>query len=166
MAHIRSNLDAVVRSVLDVSTCLHMNAVGRYDRVGVDALDIIAEGIADRTLNQQQAPDGGPLAPLAPSTLRRKRALGQPDTIGVGKGEMLQQRHLQGERTVTAAQASVEFGQDAEAKEKATYFSEGSRKKKRRQPPRPFFELDDRIEEQLDGLVEEVVDNAIERNGG
>lgn len=166
MAQIRSNLGEVSRSLRDVSSCLNMHAVGRYDRVGVDALDIIAEGIAERVLGRQQEPSGGGLAELAPSTRRRKRELGQPDTIGVAKREMLQQRHLRGERNITTTQASVEYGQDAAAKDKATWFSEGSRRKRRRQPPRPFFELDDQIEDSLDELVEEVVDRAIERNGG
>lgn len=169
MAVVRSNLPDVVRAIRDVAGCLNMNAVGRHGRVGEDALDVIAEGIYDRAVLGQREPGGGPLADLAPATLADKRRRGYPDTIGVRTGHMLAMEQLRGERSITSSTASAEFGRDEEARERMGWFSEGSRRgrgRRRRQPPRPVYELDDAIERDLDGLVDEVVGNAITRNGG
>lgn len=167
MAEVRSNLPEVARAIADVAGCLNMHAVGRYGRVGEDALDIIAEGIYDRAVLGQREPSGVPLAKLSPVTLALKRERGQPDTIGVATGQMLALEQLKGERAISSGAASVEYGRDAEAKLKMEWFSEGRRKgRRRRQPPRPVFELDDRIERDLDDFVDEVVGNAVTRNGG
>jgi hypothetical protein len=166
MADVRSNLAEVTRAIRDVAGCLNMNAVGRHGRVGEDALDIIAEGIYDRAVLGQREPGGGPLAKLSPFTLEDKARHGYPSTIGVRTGHMLAMDQLKGERAISSGAASVEYGRDAEAKERMDWFTRGRRRGRRRQPPRPVFELDDRIEEDLDDFVDEVVDNAIRRNGG
>lgn len=166
MATVHSNLFSVATSLLDVAGCLRMNAVGRYGRVGEDALDIIAEGIYDRAVLGQRTPGGSPLAELAQSTLERKRARGQPSTIGVATGHMMALEQLKGVRAITSDSASAEFGKDSDARDRMSWFSEGSRRRRRRQPSRPVYELDDAIEADLDDFIDEVVDNAIRRNGG
>lgn len=162
---VRSNLASVITSIRDVAGCLKMHAVGRYGQVGDDALDIIAEGIYDRTVLGQQEPGGADLAPLAPATLRRKEKLGYPSTIGVEKGLMLDADQLKGERSITSEAASMEYGKTELAKLEAQWFQDPNRAHGK-QPRRPFFELDERIEQDLDNFVDEVVGNAIERNGG
>lgn len=162
---VRSNLPEVLRGIRDVADCLNLRAVGRYGLLGEDLMDLTAEGIFDRTVLGQQEPGGGPLAPLAESTLARKRKAGYPDTIGVATGHMLALDQLKGDRSVSADRATMAYGRDEEARLRMAYFSEGHGGR-RRQPPRPVFEFDDRIDAELDALVDEVVIRAVERNGG
>jgi hypothetical protein len=156
MAGIRSNHEEVAAGIKAIAQSWDFRGRGRFKTLGQDALDVVAQGIYDRTVLDQTDPDGVPLAPLKPRTLARKRRKGYPDTIGVETGHMLDYRQLQGRRAIERRTASVEYGQDAIAEQEAEWFQEGSKTKNR--PPRPFMDLDDRIEGELDDLFEEVLD--------
>jgi hypothetical protein len=163
MAGIRTNLPEVIRAIKAIAQSWDLRSKGRYKSLGVDMLDIVAEGIYERTVIEQEGPDGEPLAPLAPSTLARKARLGFPETIGVEHAKMLALEELKGERMIERRTASVIYGKDEQAKEEAEWFQDPSNPN---QPDRQFMGLDERIEATIDALFEEVLDRNIREQGG
>lgn len=163
MARVTSNAAEVVAELQGFVGGLGFGGRGRYRSFGEDARDVIAQGVYDRTVLAQQYPDGAPLAPLAPSTLREKRLKGYPETILVRTGLMLSGEELRGEATVTRTSLDVEYGRTELAKQEAEWATEGSRKRHR--PPRRFFELDRRDEADLDLLAQESLDNQAADSG-
>jgi hypothetical protein len=164
MADARSNYPEVRDAIRAVAQSWDFRGRGRYRTLGEDALDVVAQGIYDRTFLAQQLPDGRPLPPLAPATLRDKRRHGFPDTVLVRTGAMGDYRQLQGQRAIERRTASATYGTDEELKQRAEFAAEGSKKQNR--PPRPFYELDGTIEAQLDALFEEVLETNLRDLGG
>ena len=161
---ITSNKEEVQAGVQALRDALTVRAPGRYKTLAEDVQDAVAEGVYDQTVMAQLDPDGAPLAPLAPATLVRKQRLGYPETILVATGQMLSLQEIKGELNVTGDVVEITYGQTAEAREKATYAHEGSRRKPKR-PRRPFFAINDRLYETLDHLFDEALGKAAENQG-
>ena len=164
MAGVTDNLPEVAALLNALARAWDFRGPGRFASFGEDALDLVAQGVYDRTYLAQSTPSGRALAPLAASTLRKKAALGYPETILAMKKEMGDYAEIQGERRITSRTASMTFGLSEGTRLKAEWNTEGDPKADR--PPRPFYELDGRIEDDLDGLFEEGLDATIRRLGG
>jgi hypothetical protein len=125
--------------------------------LGEELLDVVAEGVIDRTLAEQAQPDGAPLAPNAPDYAKRPAKAGKP--IGVLSGEMLSQLEVNGERWIDPERAEMTYGQPGSgARRKAEWFTRGSAENPpgdiehsgaEGQPARPFYALDDEIRARL-----------------
>lgn len=166
MADIKHNLPEVVAAIKAIAASWDFRARGMRKTFGEDALDVVAEGVFERTFFDQQRPDGSPLASLAPSTLRRKRRLGYPETILVETKAMGDLDEIKGRRAIERRTASMTYGLGSDTFEakKAEWNAEGNAEQNR--PPRPFYELDDAIEGRLDDLFEEILDRNIRELGG
>lgn len=166
MATVTSNLPEVKASLDTIGRAFNFHSPGRYKTLGQDVMDLLAETIYEQTVLRQRDEDNTFLAPLAPSTKAAKSRKGQPDTIGVATGEMLSLDQIKGNRTIFATSATVIYGDSDSAQEKATYFQEGSRRKKRKQRPRRFFGVNALFEKAMDDLMDDVLDLTIRRAGG
>jgi hypothetical protein len=155
-SRVTSNRSEVVAGVRRLGAGFSLKGRGRSKSFAEDLSDAISQQIADRTALAQQDPDGRPLAPLAAATLRRKARLGYPETIGVERGLMLSQAELKGESVVTDTSMEMTYGAGEQAKKEAEWFTEGSAR--RGQPPRRFYELDNRENRDLDALTDEALD--------
>jgi len=160
MATVKSNYPEIARGMDELRGAFNMHSRGRYRTLGDDLLDVLAQAIFDQTVNYQRDPDNTHFRPLAPSTLARKRRLGYPDTIGVETGEMLSMPQLTGQRTITPRMASVVYGENESARQKAEWFQEG---RKGKQPARRFFEINPLFEKDMETLIDEVLDLAVDR---
>lgn len=163
MASVYDNFPEVRHALKAIAQSWDFRGRGRWKTLGEDALDVVSQGIYDRTFNAQATPDGGPLSPLRPSTLQKKHRLGYPETIGVESGSMGSHAELQGERQVERRTASMTYGTNEHTRQEAEWFQEG---RAGVQAPRPFYDLDDRIEADLDQLFEEVLEANLKALGG
>jgi hypothetical protein len=136
MARATSNAEAVARGLLAIA-----DAIDLTDGIGEDCLDLIAEGIADRTIADQAMPDGGPLPDLTAPYLKRKVAQGFPALTLVRTGAMLAMVNLKGERTIAPDSAAMTYGTTEAERAKAGYAHDGAPGR----PERPFYGLDDAI---------------------
>lgn len=169
MAGIESNLPEVLEAVEQVLERFNFQARGPDGKgLGHEMLDAIAEGIHERTLNQQKGPSGEPLAPLSQSYRAWKVQRGHPDLIGVKTGHMLSLNEVKGERQIEESEATMAYGWpgsvDASgntSREKAEKFTEGPGN----QPARPFYELDDDVEQAAFDRAELALDELVEELG-
>ncbi len=130
----------------------------REDGLGEKVLEKIAAMVQDRTIHGQVSPDGRPLAPNQPDYAARKGY--RP--VGVGFTEqMLDLEQLKGEQTIEKASAEMEYGQDAENRRKAVWFTEGV--DSRNQPARPFYDTDPNIEVAVYALLQAEIDRRTEK---
>ncbi|WP_422931437.1 hypothetical protein [Singulisphaera sp. PoT] len=60
---LRSNLNDVTREVKRLAGCLNMRAKGRKKSIGLDAVEIIVDGVRERTVDGQRSADGSTLGP-------------------------------------------------------------------------------------------------------
>lgn len=127
-------------------------------QVGAELLDVVVEGIHERSLNDQAAPDGSPWPDLSPKYEAWKAKKGYPTIIGVRKGEMMSAVELAGRREITPDEAAMHFGVTPEVIQRGEYFTEGGGVK-----PRPFYQLDDLISAEVQRrarlAVEKLVDD-------
>jgi hypothetical protein len=105
---------------------------------GDEIADFVAADTRDRALGTEAGPDGERWDPLKPETVRRKGS----DQPGVDTGEMLSPEHLGGERTIAADDLAITYGRSAAVRQRAEWFSDGTR----HMPPRPFWGLDAEME--------------------
>jgi hypothetical protein len=168
MATVSSNLEEIAAKMTAVVDSFNFTAVGRGNkRLGDEALDVVANGIAARTLQRQQEPGGAHMEDNQGDYGKRKQKKGIP--VGVGfypvteqgqtkeiGGQMLSDIELSGERVIEEQTATMTYGKDGYAKRKAQWFTNGStgtdgeKSGAKNQPPRPFYELDDGITTDLD----------------
>jgi len=165
MAGAVSNFDEIEASIRRVAKCLQWDRKTNRGRVGDLAFDLILDAIHDRTINEQMDANGKPLAPLKPGTISRKRKLGRSMRILESTGEMLSFKELRGRRVLGPNLAIQDYGQSSDAKEKAEWAHEGSRKKPRRRK-RPFYSIPEEAIPMLDDLLDWVVEDAIRQEGG
>jgi hypothetical protein len=165
VANVTSNLQEVVNEFKSMSSSLTMLAPGRYKgRLGQDVIDLVAQGIVDQTVLGQMDPSDLPLAPLARSTLERKRRLGYPETIGVETKKMLSMKQLRGTNVVVKNRTEMRYGVDQQSRDKSVWFQEGvKRKGGTRQSARPFYGLNKKIVADLDALITECLDRVVDR---
>lgn len=169
MAGATSNLPEVEAIFDSLAHCLDFDRPApRGHTFGDNAFDVIAAGIQQRTLVNQQASDGSPLAANRGDYGVSKRSQGIE--VGVGLypggqvgGDMLEFQQIRGQTTATANEASMTYGLDEETRLKAEYFQDTTRSV---QPKRPFYDLDKNIESSLDVLTDETIDAAIRDLGG
>jgi hypothetical protein len=163
MAGIRDNFPEVKAALSAIGESWDFRKRGLRKTFGQDAVEIVAKGIYERTFVDQLEPDGSPLAPLKPSTIEKKQRLGYPETIGVETGEMGKLTELEGEPVITRRAIRMTYGLDSDTQSKAEWFTEGDHPV---QEPRPFYELDEVIEGELDQLFEGVLERNIHDAGG
>jgi hypothetical protein len=84
-------------------------------------------------------PSNQPWRPLSPDYAAWKEATHPGQPIGVLSGEMLDDIQVFGVRRFSRDEASMTYGQDETAKNKASWFQEGDPHRNR--PPRPFYAL-------------------------
>ena len=131
-------------------------AGGQY-RLGDQLVDTAAAAIEARTVGRQQDADGNPLAPLKPSTLRRKAAAGFDLRILIETHKLLEVEQIRGQVHLTENSAIMVAGADEETKQKAEWAAEGAPNRR----PRPFYELGADGEKAVDVLFVETVDHAV-----
>lgn len=158
MADVQSNQEEIQRLLDQLAGGFNFTTPGTDGRgLGEELLDVVAEGVIDRTLAEQNQPDGAPLAPNAESYAASREKAGKP--IGVLSGEMLSQLEVSGERVIGPERAEMTYGQPgSEARRKAEWFTRGSAENPpgdiehsgaEGQPSRPFYALDDAIRARL-----------------
>lgn len=174
MASVTSNLDAEIAPTLKgLSRLLVLSRPHRGKRLGDHMADIVATGIQARTLDDQKTSEGAPLAANRGYYGARKRTRGI--LVGVGLygstakgvstgGDMLSFDQLRGRVAIGDDTVVMTAGLDDEAEAKVAMFSEGDATKN--QPPRPFYELDETIESNLDQLLDEAIEAGIRDLGG
>lgn len=128
--------------------------------------------IRERTVVEQQEASGAPLKPLNPKYKARKLKKHSVDKIGVLTGQMLSEESMRGKVTIEPTEVSIAYGtgtkptrfatygtitgKEPTDREKAEYFTDSGR---------PFFELDDAIEEKLREVAQEALDEYVEEKG-
>jgi hypothetical protein len=152
MSGIIDNWGAVQAVFAGLPHVLDLDAPGYRDPLGDELLDRAALAVYVQTAYRQLDPDGNALAPLAPSTLARKRRMGYPDTILVETSEMLAINQLAGTRTVTRDFAMSRYGVSPWERKKAEYAHQGSRNR----PRRPFYAINDLARAMIDRHVDVV----------
>jgi hypothetical protein len=162
MASVSDNFPEVRAVIEGLASAWDLRGPGRFKSLGDDARDVIAQGIIDRTVLQQLQPDGQPLHPLAESTIARKERRGYPTIISVEEGDMMSLDEVRGVGGMERYSMSIIYGTTGENQQKAEWFQEGTAT----QPPRPFFDLDDRIGGEIDTLFEDVLERRIGELGG
>jgi hypothetical protein len=160
MASIRSNFASVKDAVMALTHLLDLDRGPSGQSLGSRALDAAAAGIYERS-HQQKDPRGNAWPDNAESYKRQARKRGKP--VGILTGEMLSDSEIRGTRAIAAGSASMEYGTTGEMKQRAEKFQEGSSGK---QPPRPFFDLDEDIIRDIDALYDEAIDRGIRDLGG
>jgi hypothetical protein len=126
---------------------------GEDGSLGQDLARVVAQGVIDRTVAQQQAADGSQLRENEPRYRARKKKLYQVDQPGLRTGQMLSLTSVLGEVDVTADEVTLRYGigeaptssstgfiSEADKRvtdrDKAGWFTEGGR---------PFYALDETI---------------------
>ena len=159
MASLVSNKIQVSKALFGLSQTFSLRrrlAGGQY-RLGDKLVDTAAVAIEARTVGRQQDPDGNPLAPLKPSTLRRKAAGGFDLRILIETHEMLDLEQIRGQVALTENSAVMIEGLDAETKQKAEWAAEGAPNRR----PRPHYELGKDGEKAVDVLFVETIDHSV-----
>lgn len=157
MASISSNLSSEIAPLIrDLGNVLNLNRAKGGKRLGDEVAETIAAGIQHRSIEGQSYPDGGAWPDITRRTKVRKAMLGQPETIGVATGEMLDFSQLKGMVAIGDDEMEMEYGIDEEVKEKAEHFSE----------KREFYDLDADIEKDVMQLMGEAVEDGIRDLGG
>ncbi len=133
-------------------------------RLGVLLAEAIAIGIFKRSLGRQVDPSGQAFAPLAPAYLRWKVQHGYSPRKNVKTGKMLSLDEIRGTTRITKHRVDLTYGRTPETQKLAEWAAEGSRSRNR--PPRPFYDLDPQIEEQLDAIVDAATGDVIRDLGG
>jgi hypothetical protein len=136
MAGAETNVEDVCAKLRRLNEVGSYSGPGRYKTFGEDLQDAIAQGLVIRYVLDQQEPGGKRLAELAESTLREKQRKGYPETIGVRTGLMLNIEQLKGELLIEGGTLTMTYGREEAARQEMVFFTEGSRRKNRRQPPR------------------------------
>lgn len=133
-----SNLSEVIGRLARDVNGLSFRGRGRTGTVAEDVQNVVAEIVIDRTVLRQQAPDGERLAPLADSTIERKRRLGYPDLILVETAEMLSLPQVTGALDLYGDHDMViSYGTDEWPQLKAEFAHEGFDNR----PKRPFYAI-------------------------
>ena len=165
MAQVKSNAAEVAAGVVRLVQGLGYQGRGAVKAtLAEDVRDGVAQVILERTVLDQRGSDGLPLAPLAPSTIERKRRLGFPETILVETGKMLAESQLRGEAEVSRESVGIVYGTTEENRLKAEWAHEGRRRKPRRRK-RPFFALTEADDPVLDRIHEKGLDVQAEAGG-
>lgn len=125
-------------------------------RLGDDCFDLIAAGIHERSIHEQQSPALVAWAPNAPAYARSRRKAGKP--VGVLTGEMLSLEQLKGTRAITPKSGVMRYATSSTAADKGAWFTEGAD----RRPARPFYDTDPQIEDAVAERIGRAVDDAIE----
>lgn len=115
--------------------------------LGEDLLDVIVEGIVERSLGEQAAPSGAAWAPNKEPYASSRRKRGKP--IGVLTGDMLSLQQVRGTREITPTLALMTYGTSSEARRKLLWFTKG----RPGQEPRPVLGLDPEIVARLKATV-------------
>ena len=136
-----------------------------------DMVKIVALGMRDRGVVRQEDPSGNGWPKNAPDYAKEKDY--RPVSIGPDRpkkgtkgGDMMSEVNLTGNVTIEPERVAMEYGTTPEAKLKAQWFTNGSEpglgegecSGAKRQPPRPFYGLDDAIERALDERVDRAID--------
>lgn len=158
MATTRSNFGEVVKGMQDVADALNLKSPTRGGgTLGKVMIDQIANDIFDNTVNQQKDMNGQRLKALKPSTLARKRRLGQPDTILVATAEMVQIPFIEGKIMIGEKVATIEYHGTEDADNKADWTQSAGRE---------FYGIPPQTPARLGNLASIQIDNVIKANGG
>lgn len=164
MATVSDNMDEIEALITQASEFDFTSPGTQGAGLGNELLDIVAEGVYERSMNQQAAPDGTDWADNAESYKKRPEKDGKP--ISVLDGEMMSMVELRGERTIEPYEASMEYGTQKITRRKAQWFTRGSEENApddieysgaKDQPPRPFYEIDDTITGQVNERVQQAL---------
>jgi hypothetical protein len=145
MAGATSNLPQIEALLSRLVEGFNFSSPGLERQLGREMADVVVDGIADRSIQEQSDPGGNPWAALNPKYRARKIAKGYPDIIGVRSGNMLSRVELAGRVDVQPGAVTITYGDTQHARDKAGWFSRG----RPNQPPRPFWGIDARIVQDL-----------------
>lgn len=173
MAGITSNLDDILAAI-DRAAAVDFTAPTPSGVLGGDLVEIVVNGIRDRTVVRQEGPSGAPLAANAPAYAKRKgyRPVGiGPDRKGAPSGgDMLGEVNLRGEVDIRPDEVAMTFGASDWARDKGRWFTHGSDESAghgnysgaKGQPARPFYALDDAIRAALDERIDKFLEEHLE----
>jgi hypothetical protein len=140
VADVSSNLARVELLLDELADGFSFSTPGAQASLGRELADIVVDGIADRSIGDQAAPDGSQWPELSPKYLASKVRQGYPATIGVRTGQMLSRVELAGDVSIGASTVTIRYGATAEARQKMEWFSKR----------RPAWGLDAEIVRALD----------------
>lgn len=171
MARADSNLPEIEAALDAVAEAFNFEAPGIEGKgLGHEMLNVVADGILDRTIAEQKEPTGSALNPLSPAYKAWKAGHGYPTLIGVKTGHMLSLVEVQGERVIAPDEATMTYGKpgstDDEGKtsrDKAEWFTDGDPARNR--PARPFYDLDEEIETAASDHAEKALDEFLDKLG-
>jgi|GEM_PF-2915897 len=171
MADDNSNIDEVGQWISGILEGIDFTMPGADQSLGRDMAGVVANGIIDRSVPDAQAPDGSTWAANEPEYAARKRARYDADQPGILTGQMLSLESVKGELTLAPAEVTMKYGTGESAKrarngaeppkasdpptdrQKAEWFTEGGR---------PFYELDDQINEAVVKEAEDAIEKHLE----
>jgi hypothetical protein len=121
------------------------------DGLGETVMDIAVDAMLV-DMDAERDPTGANWPPLSAEYAEEKAKVSPGSPMAVLHGIMKTRDQLEGERCITAHQASMTFGKDPVAKQEAIWFQEGD--PSNNQPPRLFFGFSAECVSRTDDLLE------------
>ena len=161
---VTDNLDEFEAHLEALVESFDFEAPGVDGSLADDIVDAVAEGIAERAIDQQSGAEGG-WADNADSYVKRKKKAGKP--VSVLSGEMISLVELRGGVETTPTTLTMTYGTAAFTRRRLEWFSNGSDGKDgepsgaKNQPARPGLY---RTDPAIDAEVESRIGAALERH--